>query len=316
MAIGIGDDAAAWQASRSHRSVITTDALVDGVHFLASKMTAAQIGHRAMAANLSDVAAMGARPVLATVALGVAPATDEAWILELYRAMAGLAGGAGAIIVGGDLTRAPVATIVITIVGEVSPRRLKTRGGGRPGDVLAATGPFGGSRAGLEVLRHDPSVDPAARSAALACFAAPAPRVREGRWLAASTSVRAMMDCSDGLSTDTGRLARASGCGAVLERVPVHPAAAVVARAAGADPFDYALSGGEDFELLIAVKARAFDHLAAAFSRRFLRPLERLGHLVAEPGLWLDLEPTGKRELPASGWDHLAGGADAVSRLA
>jgi thiamine-monophosphate kinase len=311
--LGIGDDAAVWQASRSRRSVITTDALVDGVHFRTAQMSAAQIGHRAMAANLSDIAAMGARPVLATVALGIAADTSEEWIRELYGAMAALLRRFGASIAGGDLVRSPALTLSITVVGDVSQSRLKTRAGGRAGDVLAVTGKLGASRAGLALLDAPLALDPQLAAAARAAFATPEPRVREGCWLGASVAVRAMMDCSDGVSTDVARLAAASDCGAVIERVPVAPAAAAVADAAGDDPLDYALSGGEDFELLVAVAPRAFPRLQAAFARRFGRPLERLGALSAAPGIVLATDGKTPSALAPGGWDHVRG---AVSRRA
>ena len=210
--VGIGDDAAAWRPSRSHLSVITTDALVDGVHFLSGSMDASSIGHRAMAANLSDIAAMGARPVLATVALGVPPGTDEAWLVAAYRGLVALANAHGTAIVGGDVVRATALTLALTVVGEVSPSRLKRRDAGLPGDVVAVTGPLGASRAGLELVQVPHiAVDRASRVAALAAFATPAPRVAEGRWLAASVHVRAMMDVSMGWRrTSRGWPARAA----------------------------------------------------------------------------------------------------------
>ncbi|MBC5810374.1 MAG: thiamine-phosphate kinase [Candidatus Eremiobacteraeota bacterium] len=304
---GIGDDAAVWQPSRSHLSVATTDALVDGVHFASDAMNPRDVGHRAMAANLSDVAAMGARPVLATIALGVSDAIDEDWILACYRGLDALARANRTSIVGGDIVRAQAAFLSITIVGEVRRSNLKRRSGGRPGHVLATTGPLGASRAGLELTRRSLDLDDAARAAAEEAFARPRPRLAEGTWLAASGHVHAMMDCSDGLSTDLGRLASASGCGATVESVPIAPAAAAVAAAAGGDAFDYALNGGEDFELLVAVGARAFSHLAQRFAVRFGRPLERVGTLDAEPGLRLRVPEMEPRDLKPRGWDHLAG---------
>ena len=133
--LGIGDDAAVWQPSRSRRSVITTDALVDGVHFTRDAMSAADVGYRALASNLSDIAAMGAKPVLATIAFGVGPGTGEAWILECYRGLAALAERAKCAIAGGDIVRAPGITIAIAVVGEVRPSNLKTRSGMLPGDT-------------------------------------------------------------------------------------------------------------------------------------------------------------------------------------
>ena len=305
IALGIGDDAAAWQPSRSHLSVITSDALVDGVHFRSDRMDPRAIGHRSMAANLSDIAAMGARPRLATIVLGIASQTTEAWILELYRGLQQLAGRAGATIAGGDIVRAPAAMLSITLVGEVSRSRMKRRSGGRPGDVLATTGKLGASRAGLELMQRSLAVDETARAAAGAAFATPEPRLREGRWLGASANVHAMIDCSDGLSTDVARLARASGCGAEIDRIPVADAAIAVARAATDDAYAYALHGGEDYELIVAVAARAFGHLANGFKKHFGRPLEPVGHLTSEPGLRL-VDSGERSELVPAGWDHFS----------
>jgi len=302
--VGIGDDAAVWQPSRSHRSVITTDALVEGVHFTSDAMSAADVGHRALASNLSDVAAMGAKPVLATIAFGVGPGADEAWILECYRGIAALAERAQCAIAGGDIVRAPAITIAITIVGEVRPSNLKTRAGMLPGDTIAVTGPLGASRAGLAVaVEHPELADDPAAAEALRAFRTPEPRLAEGRWLAASRNVRALMDTSDGLSTDLARLARASKCGATIESIPVAAAASAIAGRAGANAEQWALDGGEDFELLVAVAARAFSHLAGRFHARFGRPLLRVGVATAEAGVRL----ADGTAVSSAGWDHLRG---------
>jgi thiamine-monophosphate kinase len=310
--VGIGDDAAVWQPSRSNRSVITTDALVEGVHFTRAAMSAAEVGHRALAANLSDVAAMGARPVLATIALGLPPETDPAWVLACYDGIAALAARARCAIAGGDITRAPAVTLALTVVGEVRPSNLKTRAGARPGDVVAVTGPLGASRAGLLAAlgrldapaASDPSPAPAGRDAlaeVLAAYRTPEPRLAEGRWLGASRHVRAMMDSSDGLSTDLARLCAASGAGATIETLPVHPGARLVAERLGEDPERYALDGGEDFELIATLDKRAFPHLAHRFRLRFGRELAAVGTITAEPGL----RRGDGRPVEPGGWDHL-----------
>lgn len=301
--VGIGDDAAVWQPSRSNRSVITTDALVEGVHFTRAAMSAAEVGHRALAANLSDVAAMGARPVLATIALGLPPGTDPAWTLACYDGLAALAERARCPVAGGDITRAPALTLALTVVGEVRPSNLKTRSGARPGDVVAVTGPLGGSRAGLLLATGRCGADGAAAvAAALAVYRTPEPRLAEGRWLGASRHVRAMMDSSDGLSTDLARLCAASGVGATLAgELPVHPGARAVAARLGEDPARYALDGGEDFELIATLDKRAFPHLAHRFRLRFGRELAAVGTITAEPGL---RRADGSPVEPA-GWDHL-----------
>jgi thiamine-monophosphate kinase len=146
----------------------------------------------------------------------------------------------------------------------------------------------------------------AEREAAARSYALPEPRVAEGRWLAASRNVHAMMDCSDGLSIDVDRLSRASGCGALLSGVPVAPSAAAIAIAAGDEPLRYALEGGEDFELIVAVAPRAFSYLAGRFEKRFKQQLIAVGRLDPKPGLRLQDGTAEPRALTAAGWDHLA----------
>jgi len=303
--IGIGDDAAVWQPARSQRSVISTDALIEGVHFSRAWMSPDDIGWRAMAANVSDLAAMAARPRLGTVALGVPPEWTPQALLECYAGMARCARAFGLQIAGGDLVRAPVLTIAITVVGEVRPSNLKTRSGARPGDVIATTGALGASRAGLDLLQGAVRLEPTLAAAALAAHRTPQPRVAQGRWLGASTHVHAMMDCSDGLSTDLARLARASRVGASIECVPIADAAAAAAAALGVDPMAYAMAGGEDFELLVAVEARAFAQLARRFHARFGQALERLGTVRADERVVMVNQ--GREEpIARTGWDHFS----------
>ena len=303
--IGIGDDAAVWQPARSQRSVVSTDALIEGVHFSRDWMSPDEIGWRAMAANLSDLAAMAARPRLGTVALGIPPQWLPEARLQCYGGMARSARAYGLAIAGGDLVRAPVLTIAITVVGEVRATHVKTRAGARAGDVFAITGPLGASRAGLDVARGAVQLDERAASAARAAHCTPEPRIAMGRWLGASRHVHAMMDCSDGLSTDLARMAHASGVGARIERVPVADAATAAATALGVDPVGYALAGGEDFELLIAVEPRAFAHLARRFRARFGRSLEKLGDAQADERVVMVNQ--GREEpIPRTGWDHFS----------
>ena len=299
--VGIGDDAAVWQPAHGNRAVITTDALVEGVHFTRDAMSARDAGHRALAANLSDVAAMGARPVLATIALGFPPETNPAWLLEAYDGIAALAKRVRCAIAGGDLTRAAAIVFAITVVGEVRASNLKTRGGARPGDIVAATGPLGASRAGLLIAGRPELAAEPELAGALEAYRRPEPRLREGRWLAGSRHVRAMMDTSDGLSTDLGRLCAASGVGATIETVPVHDAARRVAARTGDDAERWALDGGEDFELLISVEKRAFGHLAARFRAHTGRELLRVGTVTAGSGVRL----ADGTAVAAGGWDHL-----------
>ncbi len=304
--LGIGDDAALWQPSRSHRSVLTTDALVEGVHFTRTTMSLEDVGWRTTTANLSDLAAMGARPVLATIALGVPEAMHVEELLALYRGVTACASEENLAIAGGDLTRAPVLTITMTAVGEVRASHVKRRSSAHAGDVVAVTGTLGASRAGLDILHGRVSLrSEQLREEALLAHRRPHARVREGRWLAASANVHAMMDCSDGLSTDLARLCAASALGARIDSVPVAASARAAAQAVHEDPCAYALAGGEEYELIFTCASRAYAHLDRRFRATFGHSLHRVGVMRAGQGVVI-AEDGKERPVPRTGWDHFS----------
>jgi thiamine-monophosphate kinase len=248
---------------------------------------------------LSDIAAMGGSPIVAVIGLGLASNPDEAWVRSFYRGVASLAATARCAISGGDIVRAPTLTIAVTVVGEVRRTSMRLRSGARAGDVAAVSGPLGLAAAGLRLLDRGDTESPAVDA-----YLTPVPRLREGKFLGSRRDVRALMDLSDGLSTDLARMARASGVDAVIERerLYVHPE---VARA-GVDPIDLILNGGDDYELLAAVGSRAFPHVARTFERRFGRPLARVGRFEAGRGeVWIEKEGC-RTPLTPGGYDHLA----------
>jgi len=301
----IGDDVAVWQPSRSHRSVVTSDALVEGVHFRRDLMSLHDAGYRAMASNLSDLAAAGARPVPATVSLGIPAQMSGEDVMTAYRGIAECAAAHKCRIAGGDTTRADVFVIAITAVGEVRATNFKGRSGARPGDVIALTGPLGAARAGLMLAGLPGAEMSGGAAAALDAFRNPKPRLREGKWLAASANVHAMMDLSDGFSTDLARMCERSQCGALVESVPAAACVSELARDRGWDEREIALSGGEEFELLVAVAPRAFAHLAARFSAQFGKPLLRAGTFRQGSAVAIR-NRTDEEPLAATGWDALA----------
>jgi thiamine-monophosphate kinase len=261
----MGDDAAVVRA----RAVCVTsvDAMVDGVHFRLDDgwATPAEVGHRALAGALSDLAAMGADPGEAYVVLGLPPGFGSERALELVRATAALAAQTGTAIAGGDVVRAPALTVSITVVGWAdSAAALVTRDGARPGDLIGVTGRLGAAAAALAVLEGRAVRTPAAE-AALAQARSPMPRLREGRALAAA-SVHAMIDLSDGLAGDAGQIGRASGVElhVDLAALPLDDGVSEVAGELGVPPWQLAAAGGEDYELCFCAAAGVRTHVEAA----------------------------------------------------
>lgn len=302
---GIGDDAAVVhpRGCREHW-VVTTDMLLEDVDFRSGWLTPAQLGHKSLAVNLSDLAAMGARPRFFTVALALPSDVTEGWIEAFYRGMSKLARRHGAVLIGGDLSRSPIGIqVTVTAIGETLRRKLTFRSGGRPGDVLYVTGVLGRAAAGLALLllgRTQGSSLPERQ--ALRAQRTPDPRCEVGVWLAGSGFVHCMMDLSDGLSTDLPRLCAASGVGAEIsgERLPI------CARACDwqCDPVELALHGGEDFELLFAVSARKIPRFEDAYPSGF-PPLSRIGHLRRNRGVvWMPHRSAAPRPLISAGFDH------------
>lgn len=252
--LGIGDDAAVLDGEPA--IVLAHDMLVQDVHFRLATAAPWDIGWKSLAVNLSDLAAMGAAPVAALVGLGLPGAAPPGLVDELYGGMETLAGEWGCTIAGGDTTAAAELVVGVTAVGRMAPGVAAVRRtGARPGDLLCVTGPVGASGAGLRVL-EDPSIPlPAAlRDGVVAAHLRPRPRVAEGAALAAA-GAHAMLDCSDGLAIDASRLAAASGLRVVLDlgRVPLAAGVAEVAAALGLAADVMAATGGEDYELIVAV---------------------------------------------------------------
>jgi thiamine-monophosphate kinase len=288
LVVGIGDDAAVAEPERGALQVLTTDAMVEGVHFDRRFSSLFDVGYKSLAVNVSDVAAMGGTPSLALLSLMLPDATTESDVDALVAGLSALAGPSRITIAGGNITRSPGPLIVdIALTGSVRPRRVLTRGGGRPGDGLYVTGTVGAAAAGLGWLR-DHAIGPESRpeDAALAeCvdrYRRPEPRSRIGALLGRTRTATACMDLSDGLADAVRQLSEQSGAGARIdaELLPVPAAAAAWFSAKALDPVGAAVAGGDDYELLFTVSPRRSRALKAIVSQARGVSVTRIGQLV------------------------------------
>jgi thiamine-monophosphate kinase len=293
--LGIGDDAALLRPPRGLDLAVTVDAVVEGVHFGAG-FTPEDVGWKALAVNLSDLAAMGARPLWALCALAVPRGADPRRLVRAGRGLAVCARRFGVALAGGNVSRAAELSLTVTAVGGVAPGRALRRDGARPGDRLLVSGSLGGAALGLH---------PRAPASALRRQRRPEPRVALGRALAGVAS--ACIDLSDGLLQDLGHLAHASGVGAVVQAgsVPLHPA---LRRLAALDPRlgELALAGGEDYELLAAVPPGRVPRALAAAARLRV-PLREVGEVVRGRGVRALGRGGRPLRLLRAGHDHLRG---------
>jgi thiamine-monophosphate kinase len=289
LTIGIGDDAAAWLPSPGTTTVATADGLVEGVHFDLTTTSWHDLGWKALAENVSDVAAMGCQPRYALIVLGAGAHHAVEDLEALYRGLNECAAAFGCVVVGGDVVRSPCLSISVTLVGESQPAGeaeeplLLRRSSAQPGDVLAVTGPLGGSAAGLRLLsdaRAEPPVWTAGERALLCAHRRPQPRVGAGLALV-NAGVRCAIDVSDGLVADVGHLCERSGVDAEIDadRVPVHPAAR---ERFGEAAVDMALTGGEDYELVCAAPAAVLARASALLAHGGEPRLVVIGEVVSQ----------------------------------
>lgn len=307
--VGPGDDAAVVRSATT--ALATSDLLLEGVHFDFAFSSPADVGWKALAVNISDIAAMGGVPRYALVSLGAPASTPVATLEGVYDGLAECAGSYGVSIVGGDTVGADSLIVSVAVLGEAGPAGVVSRSGARAGDVVCVTGSLGAAAAGLWILRaaHEderagqlldryPSLSSAHRR--------PTPRVRAGL-AAAAAGATAMIDISDGFAADVGHICDASDVGVELRAssVPIAPGVEDVARWAGTERLRLALGGGDDYELAIAIPAAQVSALAHALTPTSVTPVGELGGTER-----VAVESDGtRRPLDGLGWNHFGGEA-------
>lgn len=321
--IGIGDDAAALKLSASHTLLATTDLLIEGVHFDLAYTDFHSLGWKAAAVNLSDIAAMGGVPRYCLTALGIPAGISVEQIADFYRGFNALLKKYATELVGGDTSSSRRGLFIsVTALGETAQSRPVSRAGAKPGDRIYVTGTLGDSAAGLELLEsgvRSKNIKSAIRNSQSAIAVLirkhlrPVPRVEWGRKLALSGCVSAMIDLSDGLSSDLYRICEQSRVGAdiIVDRIPLSDALHKLTGKLAKPAVHYALSGGEDYELLFTVPPGKVKKL-----RSLKLPLTEIGLITSGKTLSLADNRGRKKPLLPSGHDHFRRGREQVKRLA
>ncbi len=303
----IGDDAAAFSTDPELISLITTDLLVERVHFLRNSITGFDLGYKSLAVNLSDIAAMGGEAREAFVSIAIPEDCPLEYLEAVYGGMKDLAAEFKVNILGGDTTGSKTDLIINVVVqGLVAREEMLCRDAARPGEIIFSTGYLGDSRAGLHLILHDIPADSAELQNLLRAHLRPEPHLREGRFLAQRPAVRAAIDTSDGLSSDLGHIAEESSVGAVIyaEHIPVSSDLNIFCERFNFDPVEYALAGGEDYTLLCTASPEAADTIADDFQKAFKRPLFKIGEITAEKKMEIIFPDGSSKPIARTGWNH------------
>jgi thiamine-monophosphate kinase len=305
LVLGMGDDAAILRLSRRSDFVVSCDAFLENVHFLADSHPAASVGYKSLARATSDLAAMGATPRFFLLSLALPAKRTGKWLDQFLSGLAQAARGLRMVLVGGDTAENSQVTVNLTVIGEAEPGRAILRSGARPGDAIYVSGTLGQAQLGLELVLRKLHRNSRWQKL-LKAHLYPQPRIALGGWLARRRLASAMIDLSDGLSTDLTRLCEASGVGARL-RLGQIPAVTVPAglRRLGLDPLRLALDGGEDYELLFTVHPRGEKELhTAAASLRGGVKLTRIGEITRKKQIILVVSDGRPTSLRPGGWVH------------
>ena len=299
--VGIGDDSAVIRLPASAAVLVTTDLLLEGVHFDLSFTDFYSLGWKSAAVNLSDIAAMGGSPRFCLTALGLPRSITTEQVVEFYRGFHSMLRSHRAFLAGGDTCASRRGLFIsVTAIGEAMPSRTITRAGARPGDKVFVTGTLGDSAAGLELLKAGVGREEPGMRRLVQKHLRPIPRVAEGRKLARAGCVSAMIDLSDGLSSDLTHICSQSGVGAdiIAGQLPLSTALRKWSSQLPQPALQYALAGGEDYELLFTVPPGRVKRLHA-----LKLPVTEVGTVTKRKGVRL-IDGSGSRELPPAGYDH------------
>ncbi len=303
----IGDDAAAFIPEPGEAILVTTDLLVERIHFLRDATSGFNLGYKALSVNLSDIAAMGGTAREAFISIAVPENCSIDFLEDLYKGMKRLAAEFDVNLLGGDTTRSKADLVInISVLGSAFEKEILYRNTAQHGDIICSTGFLGDSRAGLYLIINNIEADSNELKPLLDAHVMPKPYLREGRFFASQRGVHAVIDVSDGLSSDIGHIAEQSNVGIRLysEKIPVSDNLEKFCTGFDFDPVEYALAGGEDYTLLCTISPDKVDHIAANYLKRFRNPLYQIGEITDSGKMELVLSDGQIRSFTPSGWDH------------
>lgn len=302
---GIGDDASVFEAPSGKVMVLTTDMLVEGVHFL-PQTDPFSVGKKAICVNLSDIAAMGAEPMDAYISVAVPKRFSLRDLEDLYRGINEAASLFSVNLLGGDTTVSPGPLVInVSMTGSAPREEILYRSGAKPGDFLYVTGYLGEARAGLDLLSQERKWQENKARRLLDAHLRPTPHIREGRLFATSGFASAMMDVSDGIASDLGHICGESQVGAIVreEWLPISQILYDYCKDFGLDPIEIALGGGEDYCLLATVRPYGCETLEEAFARQLGKRIWKIGWVTEDKRILLVRKSGEVMPLPVSGWD-------------
>ncbi len=308
--LGIGDDTAAFTPSPGFEMLVTCDCVVENRHYLPERISPRDLGRRSMTLNISDIGAMGGKPLYAIVSLGLKGETSVAYVEDMYRGFMDELNSFGASIIGGNLTKCADALFIdITLIGEVEKDIIIRRCTAKKGDAILVTGYPGQSAGGLYLLLASPDHEDMSSHPLVRAYNTPSHRAREGRAVAQSGKATAMIDISDGFLGDLGHICKESDVGAMLHhaRLPVSKNLKKTAQELGRDPYDLFLGDSDDYELIITCAPEHTEVIRSAIAGVSEAPVNEVGEIVdASEGMSMVFPDGSKKSITPAGWDHFA----------
>ncbi|WP_291861457.1 thiamine-phosphate kinase [Marinilabilia sp.] len=304
---GIGDDCAIMPLDDQHDQIVTTDLLIEDIHFLRSEITPFDLGYKALAVNLSDIAAMGGKPTASFLSIALPGDTDVEYMDQVMEGYHNLSEKYQVPLLGGDTTKSPDKIVInVCVTGRVKKGTAKLRSAATNDDFICVTGPLGDSGAGLKILLEKINPDSSSRKL-ISWHNRPEPAINEGLWLGNKTGVNAMMDISDGIASDLLHILSKSGKGATVyvESIPLSTALKETADHNGWNALELALTGGEDYRLLLTISSRSFKKLEKEYNKEFQIPISCVGRITEKnPGQIIWMKENQPYSLDRGGFNH------------